>query len=71
LVERGTIDAAPVLTQVASGRFRAVVSEADLEHLDAAPGFERQRWIPSLANAVIARYRLDRHEGPLWIYVPR
>ena len=71
LVERGTIDAAPILTQVRSARFRAVVSEADLEHLDAAPGFERQRWTAALAGAVIGRYRLDRHEGPLWIYVPR
>ena len=71
LVERGTIDAAPILTQVASGRFGAVVSEADLEHLDAAPGYERQRWTAKLASAVIERYRLDRHEGPLWIYVPR
>jgi hypothetical protein len=71
LVERGTIDAAPILTQVAGGRFGAVVSEADLEHLDAAPGYERQRWTAKLASAVIERYRLDRHEGPLWIYVPR
>ena len=71
LVERGTIDAAPILNQVASARFRAVVSEADLEHLDAAPGFERQRWTDTLARAVVARYRLDRHDGALWIYVPR
>jgi hypothetical protein len=71
LVERGTIDASPVLNQVVSGRFRAVVSEADLEHLDAAPAFERQRWTAVLAHAVVERYRLDRHEGPLWIYVPR
>lgn len=71
LVERGTIDAGPVLTQVANARFGAVVSEADLEHLDAAPAFERQRWTAALARAVVDRYRLDRHEGPLWIYVPR
>jgi hypothetical protein len=71
LVERGTIDAAPILRQVANARFGAVVSEADLEHLDAAPGFERQRWTASLTRAVLERYRLDRHEGPLWIYVPR
>jgi hypothetical protein len=71
LVDRGTIDAAPILTQVANARFRAVVSEADLEHLDAAPGFERQRWTARLASEVVRRYRLDRHEGPLWIYVPR
>ena len=71
LVERGTIDAAPILNQVANARFRAIVSEADLEHLDSAPGFERQRWTALLANAVVQRYRLDRHEGTLWIYVPR
>jgi hypothetical protein len=71
LVDRGTIDAAPILSQVASARFRVVVSEADLEHLDAAPGFERQRWTARLASAVLQRYRLDRHVGPLWIYVPR
>jgi hypothetical protein len=71
LVERGTIDAGPILGQVANARFRAVVSEADLENLDAAPAFERQRWTAALARAVLERYRLDRHEGPLWIYVPR
>jgi len=71
LVDRGTIDAAPILTQVANARFRAVVSEADLEHLDAAPGFERQRWTAALARAVVERYWLNRHEGALWIYVPR
>jgi hypothetical protein len=71
LVERGTIDANPILTQVANARFRAIVSEADLANLDAAQGFERQRWTAVLARAVVERYRLDRHEGPLWIYVPR
>lgn len=71
LVERGTIDAAPILRQVANARFRAVVSEVDLEHLDAAPGFEKQRWTAVLTRAVLERYRLDRHEGALWIYVPR
>ena len=71
LVERGTIDAAPILRLVADARFGAVVSEADLEHLDAAPGFEKQRWTARLTRAVLERYRLDRHEGPLWIYVPR
>jgi hypothetical protein len=71
LVERGTIDSGPVLRQVANARFRAVVSEADLENLEEAPAFERQRWTTALARAVVERYRLDRHEGPLWIYVPR
>ena len=71
LVDRGTIDAAPIVSQVANGRFGAVVSEADLEHLDVAPAFERQRWTALLASEVVRRYRLDRHDGPLWIYVPR
>jgi hypothetical protein len=71
LVERGAIDSLPIVNQVTSARFGAVVSEADLEHLDAAPAFERQRWVPALAAAIMARYHLDRHEGPLWIYVPR
>ncbi|MGH2471620.1 MAG: hypothetical protein ACRDG6_04360 [Candidatus Limnocylindria bacterium] len=71
LVERGTIDAGPILRQIANARFRAVVSEADLEHLDAAPAFERQRWTATLVQAVLEHYRLERHEGPLWIYVRR
>jgi hypothetical protein len=48
-----------------------VIAQTDLEHLDAAPGFERQRWAPTLVRAVLDRYRLAQHVGDLWIYEPR
>jgi hypothetical protein len=71
LVERGIIDAEPIVSQVRAGRIDAVIAEVDLEHLDAAPGFERQRWAGSLVRAVLDRYRLTQHLGRLWIYEPR
>jgi hypothetical protein len=71
LVERGIIDADPILSQVREGRIDAVIAEVDLEHLDAAPGFERQRWAGTLVRAVLDRYRLTQHLGRLWIYEPR
>ena len=71
LVERGIIDAEPILSQVREGRVDAVIAEVDLEHLDAAPGFERQRWAGTLVRAVLDRYRLTQHLGRLWIYEPR
>jgi hypothetical protein len=71
LVERGTIDAAPIVNQVRDGRIDSVIAQTDLEHLDAAPGFERQRWAPTLVRAVLDRYRLAQHVGDLWIYEPR
>jgi hypothetical protein len=71
LVERGLIDGSPILDQVRGGRMDAVVSQIELEHLDAAPAFERQRWTAALVSAVLARYRLETHAGALWIYVPR
>jgi hypothetical protein len=71
LVERGIIDADPILSQVREGRVDAVIAEVDLEHLDAAPGFERQRWAGTLVRAVLDRYRLTQHLGRLWIYEPR
>ena len=71
LVERGIIDANPVVTQVQNGRIDSVIAQTDLEHLDAAPGFERQRWAPTLVRAVLDRYRLAQHVGDLWIYEPR
>jgi len=45
-----------LLDAVRAGRFDAIISEADLERIDAAPGFERQRWHPDLIAAVIKRY---------------
>jgi len=71
LVERGIIDADPIVTQVREGRIDAVIAQVDLEHLEAAPAFERQRWAGTLVRAVLDRYRLANHVGQLWIYEPR
>jgi hypothetical protein len=71
LVERGIIDADPIVNQVRQGRIDSVIAQTDLEHLDAAPGFERQRWAGTLVRAVLDRYRLANHVGDLWIYEPR
>ena len=71
LVERGIIDADPIVNQVREGRIDSVIAQTDLEHLDAAPGFERQRWAGILVRAVLDRYRLAHHVGDLWIYEPR
>ena len=71
LVERGIIPADPILNQVREGRIDSVIAQTDLEHLDAAPAFERQRWSATLVSAVLARYRLAHHVGDLWIYEPR
>ena len=45
-----------LLDAVRAGRFDAIVSEVDLEHIDAGPGFERQRWHADLVAAVLERY---------------
>jgi len=71
LVERGIIDGEPIVSQVRDARISMVVAQTDLEHLDAAPGFERQRWAGVLVRAVLDRYRLANHVGDLWIYEPR
>jgi hypothetical protein len=71
LVERGIIDADPIVNQVREGRIDTVIAQTDLEHLDAAPGFERQRWARVLVQAVLDRYQLRSHIGELWIYAPR
>jgi hypothetical protein len=71
LVERGIIDADPIVNQVREGRIDTVIAQTDLEHLDAAPGFERQRWSGILVRAVLDRYRLAHQVGDLWIYEPR
>jgi hypothetical protein len=71
LVERGIIDAEPIVNQVREGRIDTVIAQTDLEHLDAAPGFERQRWAGVLVQAVLDRYRLTNHIGDLWIYARR
>ncbi len=73
LLERGgTFSEGPALLDaVGTRRFVRIVSEADLERLDEAPAYERQRWAGSLVRQVLDRYRLERREGALWIYVPR
>ncbi len=71
LVERGIIDADPIVNQVREGRIDTVIAQTDLEHLDAAPGFERQRWAGVLVRAVLDHYQLTNHIGDLWIYARR
>lgn len=71
LVERGVIDADPIVNQVRDGRIDAILAEVDLDHLDAAPAFERQRWASVLVRAVRDRYRLAFHAGQVWVYEPR
>jgi hypothetical protein len=71
LVDRGVISADPIVNQVRNGRIDSVIAGTDLEHLDAAPAFERQRWSGLLVRAVLDRYRLTGHVGRLWIYEPR
>lgn len=72
LVARGVIDPQPLLDQVRSARFTAVVSEVELARLADAPGYERARWDPGLVQAVEVRYRLvTRAAGGLFIYRPR
>jgi len=71
LVDRGIISADPIVNQVRDGSIDTVIAEVDLEHLDSAPAFERQRWNGLLVRAVLDRYRLANHIGRLWIYEPR
>jgi hypothetical protein len=71
LVERGIIDADPIVNQVREGRIDSVIAQTDLERLDAAPGFERQRWATVLVRAVLDRYRLAHQVSDFWIYEPR
>ena len=71
LVERGIIDAGPIVNQVREGRIDSVIAQTDLQHLDSASGFERQRWAGVLVRAVLDRYQLVHQGGDLWIYEPR
>jgi hypothetical protein len=71
-----------LLDAVRAGRFDAVVSEVELERIDVAPGYERQRWHPDLIAAVLERYQLPPRRvyglcpalvpcRQLFVYVPR
>jgi len=52
-------------TQVREGRIDTVIAQTDLEHLDAAPGFERPAMSGILVRAVLDRYRLAHQVGDL------
>ncbi len=71
LVSRGAVDGEAVLDRVRTRAFASVVSEADLARLDAAPAYERARWHPGLARAILDAYALERSTGILWVYRPR
>ncbi len=60
-----------VTARVRAGEFASVVAEVRLDALESAPRFERQRWLPDLARAVLAGYRLDRALPGHVRYVPQ
>jgi hypothetical protein len=60
-----------VTPRVARAEFATVIAEVPLDALDAAPGYERQRWPAALAGAVLASYRLDSAREHSYRYVPR
>ncbi|HUQ41314.1 MAG TPA: hypothetical protein VM052_02315 [Candidatus Limnocylindrales bacterium] len=64
-----------LIDAVRRGQFDAVVTEVDLGTLDQVGGFERQRWHPDLATAVLERYALqlspDRRPGAVFVYTRR
>jgi len=70
-VERGIIDADPIVNQLREGRIDTVIAQTDLEHLDAAPASSASWWSRALVQAVLDRYQLTSHIGELWIYAPR
>jgi hypothetical protein len=72
LVAGRIIDPLPLLDDVRSARFTAIVSEVELARLGEAAAFERSRWDPSLVQAIELRYRLSsRVAGGLFVYRPR
>ncbi|HEV2250755.1 MAG TPA: hypothetical protein VGT60_09630 [Candidatus Limnocylindria bacterium] len=72
LASRGVIDPGPLLAEIGSARFTAIVSEVELAQLGTAPAYERARWEPALVRAIDARYRLVSHgPGGLFFYRPR
>jgi hypothetical protein len=52
----GRLEGAELLNAVRAGRFDAVVTEIDLERIDIAPAYARQRWHADLVAAVLERY---------------
>ncbi|HEV8534483.1 MAG TPA: hypothetical protein VGR87_02005 [Candidatus Limnocylindria bacterium] len=60
-----------VTPRVREGGFVAILSDVPLDRMAEANLIERQRWPEQLVAAVLERYRLDRHDSTLWMYVPR
>ena len=60
-----------VTPRVSAGEFATIVAEVPLDSLDAAPGYERQRWSPALSRAVLDAYRLEVARPHSYRYVPR
>lgn len=60
-----------VLDAIRRGTFDAVIAEADLGRLDAAPLWERQRWHDELVAAIASAYRFEREDHGLFVYVRR
>ena len=60
-----------LLDAVRAGLFDAILSEVELERIDAGPGYERQRWHPDLVAAVLERYQppLQRIAGSCRAFV--
>jgi len=72
LMERGSFLAGErLIAAVRTGEFDAVVSEVDLAGISTAPTYERERWHPSLVEAVLGRYRLSRQAEGLYVYERR
>jgi hypothetical protein len=69
LMDRGSFpEGERLLAAVRAGEFDGVVSEVDLSNIATAPAYERERWHPRLVDAVLARYRLARQAGGMYIY---
>ena len=59
-----------VTPRVERGEFATITSSAPLDELGSWP-IQRQRWLPALVQAVLARYRLDSAGPGYYRYVPR
>ena len=55
---RSFLEGGRLVAAVRAGTFDAIVSEVELEHIDAGPGYERQRWNTDLVAAVLERYQM-------------
>ncbi len=55
---RSFLEGERLLAAIRAGTFDAIVSEVELEHMDAGPGYERQRWNSDLVTAVLERYQM-------------